>query len=154
MKALTSAAIHAISSGAFWSRFMVNIGFKTPELTSWGATLLTLASLCLVLMYKVAICHLVLSALLLAVLYSLLVVVGRPCRCLRRPPSLSPLTLVVTTAGPLAGPARPPCNYPFPIPTGSQTLIGLGGSALRFGGSGPCIVKVEQQLHFAFLDYM
>jgi hypothetical protein len=31
---------------------------------------------------------------------------------------LSPLTSLVTTASPLVGPARPPCNYPFPIPTG------------------------------------
>jgi hypothetical protein len=27
-----------------------------------------------------------------------------------------------------------------------------GRSASRFGGSGPCIVKVEQQFSFAFLD--
>jgi hypothetical protein len=27
-----------------------------------------------------------------------------------------------------------------------------GGPGPRFGGSGPCIVKVEQQLSFAFLD--
>jgi hypothetical protein len=33
----------------------------------------------------------------------------------------------------------------------SRTPIGLGRSAPRFGGSGPCIVKLEQQLHFAFL---
>jgi hypothetical protein len=56
---------------------------------------------------------LVLSVTLLAVLYSLFVAVGRPCRCLCRPPSLS-LTSLVPTAGPLVGPARPPCNYPFP----------------------------------------
>jgi hypothetical protein len=34
----------------------------------------------------------------------------------------------------------------------SRPSIGLGWSAPRFGGSGPCIVKVEQQFHFAFLD--
>jgi hypothetical protein len=34
----------------------------------------------------------------------------------------------------------------------SRTPIGLGRSAPRFGGSGPCIVEVEQQFHFdAFL---
>jgi hypothetical protein len=34
----------------------------------------------------------------------------------------------------------------------SRTPIGLGRSAPRFGGSGPCIVKVEQQLSFCILD--
>ena len=34
----------------------------------------------------------------------------------------------------------------------SRTPTGLGRSAHRFGGSGPSIVKVEQQLSFAFLD--
>jgi hypothetical protein len=33
-----------------------------------------------------------------------------------------------------------------------RTLIGLGRLATRFSGSGPCIVKVKQQYHFAFLD--
>jgi hypothetical protein len=54
--------------------------------------------------------------MLLAVLYSLLVAVGRPCRCLRRPPSHSP-HFSSRTAGPLVGPSRPPCSYPSPIPT-------------------------------------
>jgi hypothetical protein len=30
--------------------------------------------------------------------------------------------------------------------------IGLGRSAPRSGGSGPCILKVEQHFHFAILD--
>jgi hypothetical protein len=34
----------------------------------------------------------------------------------------------------------------------SRTPIGLGRSAPRFGGSGPCIMKAEQQCSFAFLD--
>jgi hypothetical protein len=33
----------------------------------------------------------------------------------------------------------------------SRTPIGLGRSAPGFGGSGPCLVKVEQNFHFAFL---
>jgi hypothetical protein len=50
---------------------------------------LALAPRCLVLMDNVAIHHIVLSVMLLAVLYSLIVAVGQPCWCLRRPPSLS-----------------------------------------------------------------
>jgi hypothetical protein len=38
--------------------------------------------------------------------------------------------------------ARRPSRFP----------IGLGRSAPRLGGTGPCIVKVERQFHFAFLD--
>jgi hypothetical protein len=34
----------------------------------------------------------------------------------------------------------------------SRTPTGLGRPAPRFGGSGSCIVKVEQQFSFAFLD--
>jgi hypothetical protein len=34
----------------------------------------------------------------------------------------------------------------------SRTPIGLGRLAPRFGGSGPCIVTVEQQFRFVFLD--
>jgi hypothetical protein len=34
----------------------------------------------------------------------------------------------------------------------SRTQIGLGRSAPRFGGSGPCIVKVEHQFSFAFFE--
>jgi hypothetical protein len=34
----------------------------------------------------------------------------------------------------------------------SRTTIGLGWSAPQFGGSGPCIMKVEQHFHFAILD--
>jgi hypothetical protein len=33
----------------------------------------------------------------------------------------------------------------------SRTPIGLGRSVPRFGGSGPCIVKVEQQLSFCIV---
>jgi hypothetical protein len=51
--------------------------------------MLALASRCLASMYKVAIVILVLCVMLLSVLYFLLVAVGRPCRRLRRPPSLS-----------------------------------------------------------------
>jgi hypothetical protein len=54
--------------------------------------------------------------MLLAVLYSLLVAVGRPCRCLCMPPSLS-FHLSSHHSRPPLGPARPPCNYPFPIST-------------------------------------
>jgi hypothetical protein len=50
-----------------------------------------------------------------------------PCRCLRRPPSRSLLlTSLVITPGPLVGPERPTCNYPFPIP------IVLGTLHIRF----------------------
>jgi hypothetical protein len=34
----------------------------------------------------------------------------------------------------------------------SRTPIGIGRSAPRFSGSGPCIVKVEPQFLFVFLD--
>jgi hypothetical protein len=35
---------------------------------------------------------------------------------------------------------------------GNMTLVvGLGRSTTRFGGSKPCIVKVEQQFSFALL---
>jgi hypothetical protein len=34
----------------------------------------------------------------------------------------------------------------------SRSSIGLGRYAPRSSGSEPCIVKVEQQFHFAFLD--
>jgi hypothetical protein len=34
----------------------------------------------------------------------------------------------------------------------SRPPTGLGRSSPRFGGSGPCIVKVEHQFSFAFLD--
>jgi hypothetical protein len=48
--------------------------------------------------------------MLLAVLYALLVPSPAATSLL--------LTSLVTAAGPLMGPARPTCNYPFPIPTG------------------------------------
>jgi hypothetical protein len=54
--------------------------------------------------------------MLFAVLYSLLVAVGRPCRAFAGR-HLSLPTFLVTIAGTLVGPARPTCNYPFPIPT-------------------------------------
>jgi hypothetical protein len=53
------------------------------------SSLLALACRCLALMYKTTFVILVLSVMLLALLYSLLVAVGCPCRCLRRLPSLS-----------------------------------------------------------------
>jgi hypothetical protein len=55
--------------------------------------------------------------MLLAVLYSLLVAVGRPTGAFAGR-HFSLLTSLVTPPGPLVGPARPACNYPFPIPTG------------------------------------
>jgi hypothetical protein len=65
---------------------------------------------------------LVLSVMLLAVLYSLFVAVGRPLAGAFAGRHLSLPTSLVTTTGPPVGPAQPPCNYPFP------TLIGYGPS--------------------------
>jgi hypothetical protein len=43
---------------------------------------------------------------------------GRPALPGPSPAAISPLLAsLVTAAGPLVGPARPTCNYPFPIPT-------------------------------------
>jgi hypothetical protein len=72
--------------------------------------MLALASRCLVLMHKVAICHP--STSYYAVGGTLFPNSG----CRLAAISLL-LTSLVTTADPLVGPARPPCNYPFPIPT-------------------------------------
>jgi hypothetical protein len=57
-------------------------------------------------------------------------------------------------AFPLLSPARPTSRMSKirVARRPSRTQIGLGRSAPRLGGSGPCIVKVEQQLYFAFLD--
>jgi hypothetical protein len=57
-------------------------------------------------------------------------------------------------AFPLHFPARPKSrgSYIRLARRPSRTPIGLGRSAPRFGGSGPCIVKVEQQFRSAFLD--
>jgi hypothetical protein len=60
--------------------------------------------------------------MLLAVLY-FPVTGGRPALPV---PSLSAISLLLTslviTPGPLVGPARPTCSYPFPIPTTLGTL--------------------------------
>jgi hypothetical protein len=72
-------------------------------------------------MYNVAICHhSILSVMLLAVLYSLLVARSAGPAGAFAGRHISPLTSLVTTTGPLVGPARPTCNYPFPIP-GART---------------------------------
>jgi hypothetical protein len=42
---------------------------------------------------------------------------GRPALPVPSPAAISLfLTALVTTSDPLVGPARPTCNYPFPIP--------------------------------------
>jgi hypothetical protein len=46
---------------------------------------------------------------------------GRPALPVPSPAAISILlTFLVTTPGPLVGPARPTCNYPLPIPTVMQ----------------------------------
>jgi hypothetical protein len=57
---------------------------------------------------------------------------------------------------PLLSPARPKsravARLGWPVAHLSRTPIGPGRAVPRFGGSGTCIVKVEQQFRFAFLD--
>jgi hypothetical protein len=68
-------------------------------------------------MDKVAICHP--STQCYAISGTLFPISGgRPALPVPSPAaiSLSPLTSLVTTAGPLVGPARPTCNYRFPFP--------------------------------------
>jgi hypothetical protein len=80
---------------------------------SSGGRLAALVSRNIVLVYKAA---LLLSVVLLAVLYSLiLVAVGRAYNAFVGR-HVSPLTSLVSTPAPLMGPARPTCNYPFPSP--------------------------------------
>jgi hypothetical protein len=44
---------------------------------------------------------------------------GRPALPVPSPAAISLLLIsLVTTSGPLVGPTRRTCNYPFPIPTG------------------------------------
>jgi hypothetical protein len=76
-----------------------------------------LASRCLVLMYKVGICHP--STKCYAISGTLSPISGgRPAMPVLSLAAISlVLTSLVTTPGPLAGPAQPTCNYPFPIPT-------------------------------------
>jgi hypothetical protein len=79
--------------------------------------MLALASRCLVLMYKVVICHP--STYCYAISGNLFPIRGgRPALPVPSSTAISPLTSLVNTAGPLVGPARPTCNYPLPIPTG------------------------------------
>jgi hypothetical protein len=86
--------------------------------------LLALASRCLVHMFKVAIYHP--STKCYAFSGTLFPISGgRPDLPVPSPPAISLLlTSLVTTPGPLVGPARHTCNYPFPIPTcyGPSTL--------------------------------
>jgi hypothetical protein len=79
--------------------------------------MLAVASRCLVLMYKVAICHP--STQCYAISGTLFPIIGgQPDLPVPSPAAISLLlTSIVTTPGPLVGPARHTCNYPFPIPT-------------------------------------
>jgi hypothetical protein len=79
--------------------------------------MLALASRCLVLMYKVAICHPSTSCYdIRGTLFP--ISGGRPALLVPSPAAISLLlTSLLTTPDPLVGSARPPCNYPFPIPT-------------------------------------
>jgi hypothetical protein len=78
---------------------------------------LALASRYLVLMYKVAIYHH--STKCYAISGTLFPISGgRPALPVPSPAAISfLLTSLDTTAGPLVGPARHPCNYPFPTLT-------------------------------------
>jgi hypothetical protein len=78
--------------------------------------LLALTSRCLVLKYKVAICH---PCTLCYVISGTLFRIsgGRPALPVPSPAAICfLLTSLVTTAGPLVVPARPTYNYSFPIP--------------------------------------
>jgi hypothetical protein len=97
---------------------------KHGKLYNLVTTLLALASRCLVLMYKVAMYHP--SIQCYAISGTLFPISGgRPALPVPSPAAISLLlTPLVTTAGPLVGPARPPCNYPFP------TLTNTDGAAV------------------------
>jgi hypothetical protein len=60
----------------------------------------------------------------------------------------SPTFLLLSSARPKSSRSYNICPARHP----SRTPIGLGRSAPRLDGSGPWIVKVEQQFHFPFLD--
>jgi hypothetical protein len=66
-----------------------------------------------------------------------------PLRCMPPPPQVTNTIIVVIRGSILALISRIVIEY---------VIGGQGRSAPRFGGSGPCIVKVEQQFHCAFLD--
>jgi hypothetical protein len=78
---------------------------------------LALACRCLVLIYKVAICHP--STYCYAISGTLFPISGGwPALPVPSPAAISLLlTSLGTTASPLVGPARPTCNYLFPIST-------------------------------------
>jgi hypothetical protein len=84
---------------------------------------------------------------LLAVLY-FPVSGSRPILPVPSPAAISLLlTLLVTAPGPLVGPARPTCNYPFPIPTQTKLYSDSLKKSSLHSHTYPLFPFLEHDLH-------
>jgi hypothetical protein len=98
--------------------FTISLSMGPVRRVMSDVILLALASrrLVLIMYSKIANCDL--STYCYAIGGTLSLISGGPALPVPSPAAISLfLTSLVTTPGPLAGPARPTCNYPFPIPT-------------------------------------